>query len=262
MRTVLDVTSVSMNFGGLRALNDVDLQVGAGEIVALIGPNGAGKTTFFNCITSIYTPTEGEVWFTLKDGARTKVNGMKPNLVTALGMARTFQNIRLFKNMSVLENVMIARHCRTKAGILGALLRPASVKREEKETVDRAYELLKYIGLHKFHNELACNLPYGAQRRLEIARALATEPALLLLDEPAAGMNPQETESLKHLVLKIRDEMDMAVLLIEHDMNMVMSLSERIYVMEYGCLIASGTPAQISSDPRVIKAYLGEEAHA
>ena len=262
MRAVLDVTSVSMNFGGLRALNDVDLQVGAGEIVALIGPNGAGKTTFFNCITSIYTPTEGEVWFTPKDGARTKINGTKPNLVTALGMARTFQNIRLFKNMSVLENVMIARHCRTKAGILGALLRTAPVKREEKETVDRAYELLKYIGLHKFYNELACNLPYGAQRRLEIARALATEPSLLLLDEPAAGMNPQETESLKHLVLKIRDEMDMAILLIEHDMNMVMSLSERIYVMEYGCLIASGTPVQISSDPRVIKAYLGEEAHA
>ncbi len=262
MRAVLDVTSVSMNFGGLRALNDVDLQVGAGEIVALIGPNGAGKTTFFNCITSIYTPTEGEVWFSPKGGARTKINGVKPNLVTALGMARTFQNIRLFKNMSVLENVMIARHCRTKAGILGALLRTAPVKREEKETVDRAYELLKYIGLHKFYNELACNLPYGAQRRLEIARALATEPSLLLLDEPAAGMNPQETESLKHLVLKIRDEMDMAILLIEHDMNMVMSLSERIYVMEYGCLIASGTPAQISSDPRVIKAYLGEEAHA
>ncbi len=262
MRTVLDVTSVAMNFGGLRALNDVDLQVAAGEIVALIGPNGAGKTTFFNCITSIYTPTEGEVWFTPKSGDRTRINGMKPNLVTALGMARTFQNIRLFKNMSVLENVMIARHCRTRAGILGALLRPASVRQEEKETVDRAYELLKYIGLHKFYNELACNLPYGDQRRLEIARALATEPSLLLLDEPAAGMNPQETESLKHLVLKIRDEMDMAVLLIEHDMNMVMSLSERIYVMEYGCLIASGTPAQISSDPRVIKAYLGEEAHA
>lgn len=262
MRAVLDVTSVSMNFGGLRALNDVDLQVGSGEIVALIGPNGAGKTTFFNCITSIYTPTEGEVWFTPKGGERTRVNGMKPNLVTAQGMARTFQNIRLFKNMSVLENVMIARHCRTKAGILGALFRPASVRREEKETVDSSYELLKYIGLHKSYNELACNLPYGDQRRLEIARALATMPSLLLLDEPAAGMNPQETESLKHLVLKIREELDMAVLLIEHDMNMVMSLSERIYVMEYGCLIATGTPAQISSDPRVIKAYLGEEAHA
>lgn len=262
MEPVLDVTSVCMNFGGLRALNDVQMHVRSGEIVALIGPNGAGKTTFFNCITSIYVPTEGEVWFTPKKGAKTKVNGMKPNLVTALGMARTFQNIRLFKNMSVLENVMIARHCRTKAGILGALFRPPAVRREEQEIMDRSYALLKYIGLHKFYNELACNLPYGAQRRLEIARALATDPALLLLDEPAAGMNPQETESLKHLILRIRDEMDMAILLIEHDMNMVMSLSERIYVMEYGCLIAEGTPAEVSSNPRVIKAYLGEEAHA
>ena len=262
MAPVLDVTSVSMNFGGLRALNEVELNVNSGEIVALIGPNGAGKTTFFNCITSIYNPTEGEVWFTPSNGKRTRVNGMKPNLVTALGMARTFQNIRLFKNMSVLENVMIARHCRTRSGIIGALLRSPSVRKEEKEIVERSYELLKYIGLHKFYSEQACNLPYGAQRRLEIARALATEPSLLLLDEPAAGMNPHETESLKRLVLRIRDEMDMAILLIEHDMSMVMSLSERIYVMEYGCLISHGTPAEVSSDPRVIKAYLGEDAHA
>lgn len=262
MQPVLDVSAISMNFGGLRALNDVQMHVCAGEIAALIGPNGAGKTTFFNCITSIYVPTEGEVWFTSKNGVRTKLNGMKPNLVTALGMARTFQNIRLFKNMSVLENVMIARHCRTKAGILGALFRPSSVRREEEKIIDRSYELLKYIGLHKWYNEQACNLPYGAQRKLEIARALATEPTLLLLDEPAAGMNPQETTELKQLVLRIRDEMDMAILLIEHDMSMVMSLAERIYVMEYGCLIAEGTPAEVSSNPLVVKAYLGEEAHA
>lgn len=262
MQPVLDVSAVSMNFGGLRALSDVEMHVRSGEIAALIGPNGAGKTTFFNCITSIYEPTEGEVWFTTKNGTRTKLNGMKPNLVTTLGMARTFQNIRLFKNMSVLENVMIARHCRTKAGILGALFRPPAVRREEEEIMERSYALLKYIGLHKWYNELACNLPYGAQRRLEIARALATEPILLLLDEPAAGMNPQETTELKQLVLRIRDEMDMAILLIEHDMSMVMSLAERIYVMEYGCLIAEGTPSEVSNNPLVIKAYLGEEAHA
>ncbi len=262
MKPVLNVSAVSMNFGGLRALNDVQMHVCAGEIAALIGPNGAGKTTFFNCITSIYEPSEGEVWFTPKAGVRTKLNGMKPNLVTAMGMARTFQNIRLFKNMSVLENVMIARHCRTKAGILGALFRPLTVRQEEKEIVERSYALLKYIGLHKWYNEQACNLPYGAQRKLEIARALATEPTLLLLDEPAAGMNPQETTELKQLVLRIRDEMDMAILLIEHDMSMVMSLAERIYVMEYGCLIAEGTPAEVSSNPQVIKAYLGEEVHA
>ncbi|MDY0275149.1 MAG: ABC transporter ATP-binding protein [Desulfomicrobium sp.] len=262
MEPVLNVSAVSMNFGGLRALNDVQMHVCAGEIAALIGPNGAGKTTFFNCITSIYEPSEGEVWFTPKAGVRTKLNGMKPNLVTAMGMARTFQNIRLFKNMSVLENVMIARHCRTKAGILGALFRPLTVRQEEKEIVERSYALLKYIGLHKWYNEQACNLPYGAQRKLEIARALATEPTLLLLDEPAAGMNPQETTELKQLVLRIRDEMDMAILLIEHDMSMVMSLAERIYVMEYGCLIAEGTPAEVSSNPQVIKAYLGEEVHA
>ncbi len=256
---VLDVRSLSKNFGGLRALNEVDMKIHAGEIVALIGPNGAGKTTFFNCITSIYTPTEGEVHFTPRDKQSTVIRGLKPNLVTELGMARTFQNIRLFKNMTVLENVMIARHCRTFGGILGALLRPPKIRREEQNIVDTSYALLKYIGLHHHYNDLACNLPYGEQRRLEIARALATEPSLLLLDEPAAGMNPQETAALKQLVLRIRDELNMAILLIEHDMSMVMSLSERIYVMEYGCMIAHGTPAEISSDPRVIKAYLGED---
>ena len=262
MSTVLNVSSLSKSFGGLRALNDVDLQVDSGEIVALIGPNGAGKTTFFNCITGIYEPTDGDVFFTPLGDTERRVNGIKPNKVTELGMARTFQNIRLFKNMTVLENVMVARHCRTKAGILDALLRPPHVKREEKENIEKSYELLKYIGLHQHYNDLACNLPYGDQRRLEIARAMATEPSLLLLDEPAAGMNPQETASLKQLVLDIRDKFNLAILLIEHDMSMVMSLSERIYVMEYGCLISQGTPEEISKDPQVIKAYLGEESHA
>lgn len=262
MESVLDVRSVSMNFGGLRALNDVNVVVRDGEIVSLIGPNGAGKTTFFNCVTSIYIPTEGEVYFTPKNKAPLRISGMKPNAVTALGMARTFQNIRLFQNMSVLENVMVARHCRTKANIFGAVFRPGWVRREEAEIVEKSYALLKALGLHRWYNELAANLPYGQQRRLEIARALATEPRLLLLDEPAAGMNPQETAALKELVLQIRDQFGLTILLIEHDMSMVMSISERIYVMEYGCLIAEGTPEAVSHDPRVIKAYLGEVDHA
>ncbi len=262
MQTVLDVRSISKNFGGLRALNEVDLRVDAGEIVALIGPNGAGKTTFFNCITGIYVPTEGEVVVTRPGSEPVRVNGQKPNQVTELGMARTFQNIRLFQNMTVLENVMIGCHCRTRSGILGALLRDAKTRGEEQEIIDKSYELLKSVHLQQHYKEQARNLPYGAQRRLEIARALATNPFLLLLDEPAAGMNPQETLELKGLVLEIRERLNLSVLLIEHDMNMVMSLSDRIYVMEYGSKIAEGAPEEVSRNPRVIKAYLGEEAHA
>ncbi len=259
---VLSVRNMSMNFGGLRALSEVDLDVTKGEVVALIGPNGAGKTTFFNCITGIYTPTEGEVLAFPRDGKQKRVNGMRTNLVCELGMARTFQNIRLFPSMTALENVMIGRHCRTKAGILGAILRGPSTRREEQEVVDASYELLKKVGLEKFANEYSRNLPYGAQRRLEIARALATEPFLLLLDEPAAGMNPQETLELKDMVVRIRQEFDVSVLLIEHDMKMVMSLSDRIYVMEYGRIISTGTPREVSEDPQVIRAYLGEESDA
>lgn len=262
MQTVLDVRSISKNFGGLRALNEVDLRVDAGEIVALIRPNGAGKTTFFNCITGIYVPTEGEVVVTRPGSEPVRVNGEKPNQVTELGMARTFQNIRLFQNMTVLENVMIGCHCRTRSGILGALLRDAKTRGEEQEIIDKSYELLKSVHLQQHYKEQARNLPYGAQRRLEIARALATNPFLLLLDEPAAGMNPQETLELKGLVLEIRERLNLSVLLIEHDMNMVMSLSDRIYVMEYGSKIAEGTPEEVSRNPRVIKAYLGEEEHA
>ena len=259
---VLSVRNVSMNFGGLRALSEVDLDVRQGEVVALIGPNGAGKTTFFNCITGIYTPSEGEVTAYPKNGRPKRINGMRTNLVCELGMARTFQNIRLFPSMTALENVMIGRHCRTRAGILGAVLRPAATRREEQEVVDKSFEMLTKVGLEKLANEYSRNLPYGAQRRLEIARALATEPFLLLLDEPAAGMNPQETEELKQMVIRIREEFKISVLLIEHDMKMVMSLSDRIYVMEYGRIISTGTPKEVSEDPQVIRAYLGEDDDA
>ncbi len=256
---VLEVCEVSKRFGGLLALSDVELVVHQKEIMALIGPNGAGKTTLFNCITSIYTPTAGSIFLTTPGGVRHSLPEKKPHEVTALGMARTFQNIRLFPAMTVLENVMIARHCRTKAGILGALFRPASVRQEEREIEEKSYDLLCYMGLENVYAEEARNLSYGQQRRLEIARALATDPFLLLLDEPAAGMNPQETLELKQMVLGIREEFSLAVLLIEHDMNMVMSLSDRIYVVEYGCNIASGLPEEVRNNQQVIKAYLGED---
>ena len=263
MEPILDVKQLTMDFGGLRALDQVDLDVRPGEIVALIGPNGAGKTTFFNCITGIYDPTRGDVSITNpKDGRRRRINGLKPNLVTERGLARTFQNIRLFQNMTVLENVMIGCHCRMKAGILGAVLKGASTRREEEAVVQKSFSMLKKVGLEKHVNEFAKNLPYGAQRRLEIARALATGPFLLLLDEPAAGMNPQETKALDELILRIRETEGVSILLIEHDMKLVMSLSDRIFVMDYGKRIAQGAPAEIRSNPDVIKAYLGEEIDA
>ena len=259
---ILEVNSLSMDFGGLRALDGVDLNVRQGEIVALIGPNGAGKTTFFNCLTGIYVPTEGEMIIRPNGQDPLKLKKLKPNQVTELGLARTFQNIRLFQNMTVLENVMIGRHCRSSAGIVGAIFRGGKTTSEEKQIVDDSYAVLEKIGLAEFVNEFAKNLPYGAQRRLEIARALATDPFLLLLDEPAAGMNPLETQELDELIVRIRDEEGVSILLIEHDMKLVMSLSDRIFVVDYGRKIAQGTPEDVKSNPAVIKAYLGEELDA
>ncbi len=259
MKPILNVKKLTMDFGGVRALNRLDLDINQGEIVALIGPNGAGKTTFFNCITGIYTPTKGEVLLTPPGKETVTVNGFKPHLVTELGMARTFQNIRLFHNMTVLENVMIGRHCRTSSGIIGALFKNRATRLEEKNIIADSFRLLEKVDLADQVNELARNLPYGDQRKLEIARAMATDPFLLLLDEPAAGMNPQETSELVDLILKIRDEDSMSILLIEHDMKLVMTLSDRIFVMDYGKKIAQGLPEEIRSNPVVIKAYLGED---
>lgn len=262
MKTVLEVTQLTMDFGGLRALDKLDLKIGAGEIVALIGPNGAGKTTLFNCITGIYNPTKGSVNLTHPSGKTYRLNGLKPDQVTAKGMARTFQNIRLFQNMTVLENVMIGRHCRMHTGIPGAIMRPPGACKEERQVVDESYRILEKFRLAHYVNEFAKNLPYGAQRRLEIARAMATEPFVLLLDEPAAGMNAQETSELDTMIEQLREEENISILLIEHDMKLVMSLSDRIYVVDYGKLIAQGTPEQVSRNPDVIKAYLGEEVDA
>lgn len=260
MEPVLNVKNLTMNFGGLKALDEVNISVNKGEIAALIGPNGAGKTTFFNCITGIYDPSEGHVEITPPGKPSQKLRGLKPNHVTERGLARTFQNIRLFQGMTVLENVMIGRHCRLHSGILSAMLRPSSQRNEEKKAVMDSYEILEKIGLEQYVNEMAVNLPYGAQRRLEIARALATDPFLLLLDEPAAGMNPQETKDLDDLIIWLRDNEDLTILLIEHDMKLVMSLSDNIHVVDYGKKIAEGTPEQVKANPDVVKAYLGDES--
>ena len=255
----MEIKKLTVDFGGLRAVDHLNLEVKEREILALIGPNGAGKTTLFNCITGIYAPSEGTMLISPPGKKTETINGLPPNIVTKKGITRTFQNIRLFPNMTVLENVMIGRHCRTHSRIAGAVFRDTSTLREEKATVEYSYRILNKIGIEQYVNEFAGNLPYGAQRLLEIARALATEPFLLLLDEPAAGMNPQETRVLDDLISKIRDEEKIAILLIEHDMRLVMSISDRIAVMDYGKKIAEGPPEEIRSNPVVIKAYLGEE---
>lgn len=259
MVPILETKNLTMEFGGLTAVDKVNFNVEMGEIVALIGPNGAGKTTFFNCVTGVYKPTSGEILISPDGETQEKINGLKPNKVTERGLARTFQNIRLFSNMTVLENVMIGRHSKLKSGILGAIFRPKSTIEEEEKVINDSYDILVEVGLDQYVNELAKNLPYGAQRRLEIARAMATGPALLLLDEPAAGMNPQETKELDEMMLKIRDVNKISILLIEHDMSLVMSISERIFVVDYGKLIAKGSPDEIKQNPDVIKAYLGDE---
>lgn len=261
MKPILEVNNLTMDFGGLRAIDNLNISIHKGQIAALIGPNGAGKTTFFNCITGLYKPTGGDILIAPGQESE-RINGLKPNIITKKGLARTFQNIRLFSSMTVLENVMIGCHPITKTGVLGAIFRGPSTRAEEKFIVEKSYSILEKIGLARFVNELAVNLPYGAQRRLEIARAMATDPFLLLLDEPAAGMNPQETLELDELILKIRDENSISILLIEHDMKLVMSLSDNIHVVDYGKKIAEGTPEEIRNNPVVIKAYLGEEIDA
>lgn len=259
MDGVLAVNNLTMNFGGICALDAVSISVRQREIAALIGPNGAGKTTFFNCVTGIYAPTSGDIRILPPNGKERRINGLKINAITELGIARTFQNIRLFSGMTVLENVMIGRHCRATAGIVGAVLWDRKTRREEREIVEKSYGILTKLGLADHTDDLAGSLPYGTQRRLEIARALATEPFLLLLDEPAAGMNPRETAELEELILRVRDEEKVSILMIEHDMRIVMSVSERIFVLDYGEKIAEGTAAEIRANPVVIKAYLGED---
>ncbi|WP_320780402.1 ABC transporter ATP-binding protein [Streptomyces sp. CRN 30] len=247
---VLDARGVTMRFGGLTAVDGVDLTVGQGEIVGLIGPNGAGKTTFFNCLTGLYVPTEGEVRL---DGTPLPP---RPAKVTRAGIARTFQNIRLFANMTALENVIVGRHTRTRAGFLAALGHGPRYRREERESRQRARELLDFVGLGTVSRHLARNLSYGAQRRLEIARALASEPRLLLLDEPTAGMNPQETRETETLVHAVRDQ-GIAVLVIEHDMRFIMNLCDRVAVLVQGAKLTEGAPAAVQADERVVEAYLG-----
>jgi branched-chain amino acid transport system ATP-binding protein len=251
---LLEASNLSKVFGGLVAVNDVTFRVPHRGIVSLIGPNGAGKTTFFNCMTGLYRPTTGRVMFDGKD-----ITAKRPDLVTRAGVARTFQNIKLFRTMTALENVQVGMHARLRSRVTGMVLRTPYVRREEREARERARELLRFVGL-KRHDELAMSLPYGDQRRLEIARALGSDPKLLLLDEPTAGMNPQESEELRKLMETLRSERGISVLLIEHDMKVVMNVSDHITVLDHGEKIAEGSPKEVRENPRVVEAYLGSQA--
>ena len=258
IRTVLRTEHVTMQFGGVIAVNDLNIVVKEHEIIALIGPNGAGKTTAFNDITGVYTPTRGRVLYTKANGQEIDITGKKPSEIAQLGIARTFQNIRLFKDLSVYENVLIAKHLHLKSNFVSATFRLPGYKREEEAMRADVERLLKEVKLWDVRNEKASSLPYGKQRYLEIVRALATEPQLLLLDEPAAGMNPKETAELTDFIRQIRDRFKLTIFMIEHHMDLVMEISDRIYVLDFGTTIATGDPAAIQNNERVIKAYLGE----
>lgn len=255
---ILSVKKLTKSFGGLTAVSNVNIELKQGELVGLIGPNGAGKTTVFNLLTGVYVPTAGTITLD-RDGRERAVQGLKPYTICGEGVVRTFQNIRLFKNLTVLDNVRIAMHKNVKYGFFSSLLHLPSYRREEARLMEESLELLKIVKLDHKKDEFAKNLPYGEQRHLEIARALATNPVLLLLDEPAAGMNPAETAQLTELIGWIREKFKLTILLIEHDMSLVMKICERIYVLDYGTVIASGTPEEIRTNKRVIEAYLGED---